>query len=370
MNNAHPSQGTTEKSPINSHNEWDLLEEVIVGVIDNAHIPSWNIINEVTVRPGEWQDIVKQISEKEGVPYPKEVIEIGKKDIKEFVAILESEGVIVRRPDILDYSLAYSTPYWNISNSFCAANPRDLFLVIGDEIIEAPMADRGRYFESWAYRPLLKEYFKSGAKWTSAPKPQLLDLQYDSNYVYPSQDEEMRYIITEFEPTFDAADFIRCGKDIFAQKSHVTNDSGILWLQRHLGERYKVHTIETRYKQAIHIDTTFMPLAPGKLLVNPEFLDINKIPSVFNSWDILISPIPADTSNKPRTVSKWIGINVLMLDEERIIVEKKQDELIKSLKDWGFKPIPCSFENFYPFNGSFHCATLDIRRKGILQSYF
>jgi len=48
-----------------------------------------------------------------------------------------------------------------------------------------------------------------------------------------------------------------------------------------------------------------------------------------------------------------------MLDEERIIVEKRQEPLIKALKNWGFKPIPCAFENYFPFLGSFHCATLD-----------
>ena len=30
-----------------------------------------------------------------------------------------------------------------------------------------------------------------------------------------------RYVTTEFEPCFDAADFIRAGRDIFAQRSQV-----------------------------------------------------------------------------------------------------------------------------------------------------
>jgi glycine amidinotransferase len=65
----------------------------------------------------------------------------------------------------------------------------------------------------------------------------------------------------------------------------------------------------------------------------------------------------------------WINVNVLSLDEERVIVEKTQESTIKALKDWGFKPIPCSFLNF-AYGGAFHCATLDIRRRGMLQSYF
>ena len=60
-----------------------------------------------------------------------------------------------------------------------AAMPRDLLMVVGDEIIEAPMAWRSRFFEYRAYRPLLKEYFKQGAKWTTAPKPLMSDDLYD-----------------------------------------------------------------------------------------------------------------------------------------------------------------------------------------------
>ena len=60
-----------------------------------------------------------------------------------------------------------------------AAMPRDILIVVGDEIIEAPMAWRSRFFEYRAYRPLLKEYFKRGAKWTTAPKPLMSDDLYD-----------------------------------------------------------------------------------------------------------------------------------------------------------------------------------------------
>lgn len=57
--------------------------------------------------------------------------------------------------------------------------PRDVLLVVGDEIIEAPMAWRSRFFEYCSYRPLIKEYFKQGAKWTTAPKPTMSDDLYD-----------------------------------------------------------------------------------------------------------------------------------------------------------------------------------------------
>ena len=58
------------------------------------------------------------------------------------------------------------------------------------------------------------------------------------------------------------------------------------------------------------------------------------------------------------------------VDEKRVIVDNSQVTLIKAFKDWGFDPIPCPFLSYGPFGGAFHCATLDIRRRGGLQSYF
>jgi len=355
-------------SPVNSHNEWDPLEEVIIGTVEGAMFPAWNTINMATVPAKMWEEMETRMGGG-GSPYPKEMINKARKALENFVHILEAEGVIVRRVDKRDYAVPFSTPDWQVSSGFCAANPRDPFLVIGNEIIETPMADRGRYFETWAYRSLFKEYFKAGAKWTAAPKPQLLDALYDENYTVPTSDA-MRYIVTEFEPVFDAADFVRCGRDIFCQESNVTNKFGIEWLQRHLGTQYRIHTLHNRSPEAIHIDTTFMPLAPGKVLVNPEYIDLNHLPDILKSWDLLIAPEPPPLTDPLCGVSEWAGINVLMLDEERIIVEKRQKPLIKALKGWGFNPIPCAFEHYYPFLGSFHCATLDIRRCGELQSYF
>ena len=84
-----------------------------------------------------------------------------------------------------------------------------------------------RFFEYRAYRPLIKEYFRGGAKWTTAPKPQMSDELYDQEYPIKNvQDRQKlamagKFVTTEFEPCFDAADFIRAGKDIFAQRSQV-----------------------------------------------------------------------------------------------------------------------------------------------------
>jgi glycine amidinotransferase len=63
-------------------------------------------------------------------------------------------------------------------------------------------------------------------------------------------------------------------------------------------------------------------------------------------------------------------MNVLMLDEERVIVAKGEDSLVSALKTWGFKPILCSFYHFQSIGGGFHCASIDVRRRGELRSHF
>lgn len=353
---------------VNTHNEWDPLEEIIVGIVDGALIPPWDVIMEATLHK---DDLWAYHRERGGTPWPQELLDAAQKDVDEFVHILEAEGVTVRRPTPFNFSQPLATPDWTVQSSCYALMPRDVLLVIGDQIIEAPMGWRSRYFEHHAYKDLCKEYFQQGAHWVSAPRPQLSSESYKEGFVAPQEGEPQRTILTEFEPLFDAADAIKCGRDIFIAQSSCCNRMGIDWLQRHLGDEYRVHEVQVYDTHPMHIDATFYPLAPGKLLINPE--RIREVPDMFRQagWDILVCPEPLMPKSHPMyNCSRWISMNVLMLDEERVIVSKGEDTLIQAFKDWGFKPIPCSFWNFETIGGGFHCATVDIRRRGKLQSYF
>ena len=180
------------------------------------------------------------------------------------------------------------------------------------------------------------------------------------------------YVTSEFEPLWDAADMTRCGRDIFIQRSHVTNDFAIEWLQRHLGEAYRLHKVEFDDYRAIHIDATFVPMAPGKLLVNPD-RPIKSLPECIRNsdWDLLTAPRSTLAADHPWYHSfRWLSMNMLNLDEKRVIVEANEEPMIKALKSWGFEPIPVEFRNNYKYGGSFHCATVDIRRRSTLESYF
>lgn len=357
-----------DNCPVNSHNEWDPLEEVIIGKLDGAAFPPYHITLESAV-PKEVCELVKMY-QRQSVPV--QLYEAAEKERQQFISILKSEGVVVKEPDVIDFSVEYATPDWR-STGFCSASPRDSILIIGNKIIEAPMSWRSRYFETFAYRPVIQSYH--GAQWIAAPKPRLTDDVYDFSYTVPKKNETIRYVINEKEPLFDAANFMRFGKDILALISNTANIAGIKWLRNFLSSEYTVHEMKSRYSQPMHLDDHLMPLAPGKLLINPEYLRRDDLPDIFNSWDILEAPQP-DVSggiligNKILS-KKWLkNINILVLNGHRIIVEESQVSTIRALKKWGFEPIPCPFLNYATYGGLFHCATVDVRRKGTLESYF
>lgn len=353
---------------VNTHNEWDPLEEIIVGIVEGATVPPWETVTPAVVHHEHLLDFYRQNG---GKPWPQDLLDAAQKDIDEFVHILEAEGVTVRRPSIYETGKPFSTLDFECQSSCGALMPRDVLLVIGDQIIEAPMGWRSRYHENHAYKDLCKEYFQKGARWVSAPRPQLSEASFKQDFVPPVEGDEMRTILTEAEPLFDAADAIKCGRDIFIAQSSCCNRSGIDWLQRHLGETYTIHEVEVYDTHPMHIDATFYPLAPGKLLINP--VRVRKVPEIFtkSGWDILECPQPNMPDSHPMyTCSKWLSMNVLMLDEQRVIVSKGEDNLIRAFKEWGFNPIECNFYHFESIAGGLHCATVDIRRGGELQSYF
>ena len=354
---------------VNSHNEWDPLEEIIVGRLDHAVIPSSHPVVTCNI-PG-----IAAFGQKlsAGFPYPQLMLAPAQRELEGLVTLLESLGITVRRPEAVKHRRKYSTPDWS-SRGFCNTCPRDSLLVVGDEIIETPMAWPCRYFETASYRPILKDYFRAGARWTSAPKPQLTDELFDPDFALPREGQAMKYILTEFEPVFDAADFFRCGRDLFVTRSNVTNAMGIAWLRRHLGEGYRIHEIESRCPNPMHIDTTVLPLAEGKLLINPEYIDPDRLPDCLKSWDILVAPEPTPIDDRVLKITslcgKWLSMNVLTIDEKRVIVDPHHEGMMRAMERWGFEPIPCPFLHYAAFGGAFHCATLDVRRRGTLESYF
>ena len=84
--------------------------------------------------------------------------------------ILEKLGITVKRPETWPHEAKFSTIHWKAQGyyNYC---PRDVLLVIGDQIIETPNVIRSRAQETFSYRALLMDYMKSGRSGTAPPSP-------------------------------------------------------------------------------------------------------------------------------------------------------------------------------------------------------
>jgi len=357
--------------PVRSYNEWDPLEEVIVGVIDGAAVPPWHVSLEATMPPSAWEFYQRN----GGGMFPPDQVDAARDELAGFVEILEAEGVTVRRPDPVDQSRPFGTPDWQSTGGSAHTFPRDIALIAGDQIVEATMGWRSYYFATHPFREIFKDYFRRGSRWVAAPKPQLTDESYRPEYEHghapdPSDPfPDQASVISEFEPLIDAGDFMRFGRDILVQRSHVTNRFGIEWMRRLLGDEFRVHEVAFVDEHPMHMNATFVPLRPGTVLVNPE--RVPELPAMFAGWDRVECPesaIPVDQTMY--FCSRWISMNTLMLDPERVFVEANEIELMRTFEKCGVTPIPVPFRTVNTFGGGFHCATLDIRRRGTLEDYF
>jgi glycine amidinotransferase len=345
-------------SLVQVHNEWDPLEEMIVGVADNARVP--------TPDPGvyavDYADLYPRPDLVPSGPYDRRVIDESAEDLEAFAAVLRTAGVIVRRPEVTDHAAPFATPDWRADGEYNYC-PRDVLLTVGSTVIETPMVLRSRYFEPFAYRELLLEYFASGAQWISAPKPRLPDETYRLR-------PESGSILNDLEPLFDAANVIRAGRDLLYLVSSSGNMLGCRWLQRVLGHEYTVHPVEGVY-DGTHIDTTITFVRPGLVVLNPARITPDQLPGPFKSWDVIVSPPIADEDPDTATLraSTWIGMNFIMINPDLAVVDAGQPLLIAELARRGVEVVPLRLRHSRRLSGGFHCVSLDVRRRGTLEDY-
>lgn len=363
---------------VNSWNEWDPLEEVVVGIADNA--------NYEPTEPGNRP----QIRNKPNAlfptgPKPQEAIDLANAELAGLVSLLESRGVTVRRPGPYDFSASLRTPTFTVPNQYCSVCPRDVMITLGNEILEATMSRRGRYFEYRAYRDLVYGYWNSdpGMTWSIGPKPSMADSMYRQEFWdWPlvkrhRKMHQFEFCITQDEVVFDAADMCRLGRDVLVQESMTTNRAGIGWLKRHLEPlSFRVHPVHFPLDFfPTHIDATFIPLRPGLVLTNPErpMKDDEREMFRANHWQFVDAPQPIWTNEEMPSYcqsSKWVSINFFSLSPTTIICEEKEAPLHDLLDSLGFEILTLPFRNVYEFGGSLHCATWDIRRTGTCEDYF
>ena len=351
-------EGDTSKrtSRVSSFNEWDPLEEVIVGRAANAQIAR----RDRSLFTVEYRSYGSVEAMPSG-PYPQHIIDETEAELEALVDVFSQAGVIVRRPEVFDHTQEFGTPDWKTDGQYNYC-PRDLFVVAGETIIEAPMTLRARQNETQSYKPILREYLDSGARWFCAPRPVLADEDYLLN---PGGDIS----ISERDPIFDAANVLRIGCDVLYLVSDSGNRLGAHWLQTVLGHPYRVHAVEGLYT-GTHVDTTITLVRPGLVVANARRVGSHNLPDIFSEWDVIyLDQIHDIGYTNTSYASEWIGMNFMMLDPETAIVDGRQTSLIRELERRGVSVLPMCLSHARTLGGGFHSVTLDVRRRGVLEDY-
>ena len=302
---------------IYSANEWDPLKRIVVGTTNNAHWP----VKCPVFRSQEETTLWKETPVPSG-PVNPAIIQESNTDLDNLTVVLKAHGITVERPNDLDFK-SFDGMY-----NYC---PRDRLLVVGDKIIDAPMLYPTRQKEIEALSHLL-----------------------DSDIITCNNPEA----------TFDAANICRLGKDLLYLVSESGNIEGAQWLQKILGNKYRVHILDNIYA-GVHIDSTISPVAKGLVVLNGDRINENNLPKVFQTWDKIYVTgkdiVPQKFEDYPYA-SKYIALNFLTVNPSLVICDPYQKYLRDELEKRNVNTIGVELRHSRTLGGGHHCVTLDLER--------
>jgi glycine amidinotransferase/scyllo-inosamine-4-phosphate amidinotransferase 1 len=105
-------------------------------------------------------------------------------------------------------------------------------------------------------------------------------------------------------------------------------------------------------------------LREGLVMLNAARVTEDTCPKAFEKWDkIWVDDVVPQGFYQYPYASKWIAMNMLVVDPHTVVVDKYQTELIKTLERWSFTVIPHQLSHSRTLGGGFHCVTLDLWRE-------
>jgi glycine amidinotransferase/scyllo-inosamine-4-phosphate amidinotransferase 1 len=302
---------------IDSRNEWDPLEAVVVGSATNAN---WPATDPVFAQEGSktlWTETPVPTG-----PVPQWIVEEANAELDRLTEILVDYGAVVYRPRPMDF-VALGGMY-----NYC---PRDRLLIAGNTIVDVNMMYPCRNQETEALQQIMRQATK------------VLTMPRDQGQV------------------LDAANVCRLGDTWLYLQSHSGNLAAYDWLCN----QFPAIDIELcNFYSGVHIDSTIVPVREGLVLLNASRVNASNCPEAFDSWEkIYINDVVPQGFYQYPYASKWIAMNMLVLDPKTVIVDAAQTELITVLKSKGIDAIPHTLSHSRTLGGGFHCVTLDTRRK-------
>jgi N-dimethylarginine dimethylaminohydrolase len=302
---------------ISSYNEWDPLRQVIVGSATDANWPVNDPVFNLEGEKTTWTETPIPRG-----PVPQRIIDETNEDLDTLVTTLMSLGVDVLRPDPLNFQ-THDGMY-----NYC---PRDRLLVYGNTIVNPAMMYPCRDMELQCYHDIVDEA---------------------EHYHFMPRNEGM---------TLDAANVCRLGDKMLFLESSSGNRKAYDWLCDVFPE---VEIELCNFYAGVHIDSTIVPLREGLVMLNAARVTEETCPNVFKNWDkIYVNDVVAQGFYEYPYASKWIAMNMLVVDPHTVICDKYQTDLIRKLEQWKFTVIPLELRHSRTLGGGFHCVTLDTWRE-------
>lgn len=302
---------------ISSHNEWDPLKEVVVGRADFANWPTNDPVFSQESSKTTWTETPVPSG-----PVPDWIIDESNEDLDMLALVLERYGAVVHRPKVINYQERDGM------YGYC---PRDRLLVYGSTIVDPAMMYPCRDMEIEALDSVI--------------------YRADTVHRMP-RDQGM---------ILDAANVLRLNDTMLFLHSASGNTPAAKWLT----QKFPDVKIEVcNFYSGVHIDSTIVPLREGLVLINASRVTMETLPNVFNNWEVIwIDDVVAQDFYQYPYASKWIALNMFVVDPYTVIVDKHQLNLINILEKHKFTVIPLELRHSRTLGGGFHCVTLDIIRQ-------
>lgn len=321
---------------VNSHNSWSQLEEVWLG---DVYPESWyeNLDSQV-------RDVFQKLTE------------ITQQDLNQIQRVIESHGVVVRRPQ-------FHSIDQHVKNGMLQKPPivpRDEFVVVGNILHSVKQAN-----PAWNW--IIDQY---------------------------RQDPAVK-ILPSPSPCVHGANVVRVGRDIIVDTDVFDIEYCNWWPE------YRV----TMEKNGGHMDGCFAILKPGLILANHYYTGYDR---TFPDWEIIyldnptyhaspstgyLQPYPVyngkfyDTTvgnngmfndHIVRHALDWVGnytetyfeLNCLSINESTVIMLAENETLARTLESHGITVhwVPFRARSFW--DGAMHCLTVDIRRRSGVEDFF
>ena len=356
---------------INSNTSFGRLKEVVVG----RELKLTKRISDVTFKQFYREALDEKIYESPFTDYhvSMDLIDQRNEELDNLAKLLESRGITVHRPDVLDKITPFTTPSFR-SEMSSASNVRDLTLVYGNKLIETPTFVRNRYYENTLLHNVYSRAWDRGrgGQWIKAPHTELTEDTIDLGHWGDSRD--YANIPSNYVMAVDGAQFLRIGKDVIVNINSYNQYLGYEWVKSFFPETdfHVLHVADN------HIDGCLICLCPGVFLVNPLYPNIKDLlPVKFQSWKFLYpEDLSANIDVRGMTdidirlaSSRGMDVNVLSIDERTVITSERAHGVNDILDKNGFEVIPVKLEHGEIFAGGIHCSTLDLVREDEYKYY-